>query len=178
MNIFLKNTLFLTLTFTLLSAHEKKQTEREEIKQSTEIKEKIEERYKIPPLKEILTQHIHNRIIHFPIALSLVALLLFVLALKFPEFYKTAIFLVLLAAITSTIALITGEFQKSSFYSTPKDWVVSIHEKMGIATMLSLWTWSIFSLWGKLKKYTWIWGILTAGFILATGFFGGIIAHG
>ena len=169
--------LVLLLSGSLLWAHEE---EREEAPQVEEVEEAKapETPYAMPPIRKALTDHLHNKVVHFPIALGLTAVLLFLLAFRWPELDRAARLLVLLGALAAVVAWASGTAQEEAFEGGPKEWLVDLHENLGIATLIGYWVWVGFSYFRPLKRYAWIVGLLLALLIGVTGFYGGLIAHG
>ena len=136
-----------------------------------------EESYQLN-IAEALTEHLHNKMIHVPIGLALVAFLLRLLSLKLPEHQAGVRWLVLLAAIGGVAAYFAGVAQADIFEGVYKGWVVALHRKLGVATIFLLWLWTLFEFLRPLKKYAVVVGVIVVLLIHVTGFYGGILAHG
>lgn len=133
--------------------------------------------YAIKPWRS-LRGHLHNKIIHVPIGFSLAAFLLSLLSFRSKDLEPAVRWLVLVAALGALAAYVSGGGQAEEFEGGAKEWVVEIHERLGIATACALWVWTI-SLWvAPLKRWAFPIGLLAVVLLLATGFFGGIVAHG
>lgn len=146
------------------------------------IKNKVEpETLKEAPMKlnpsEQMFEHLHNKMVHFPIALGVFAFLLTLLNLKWKNFDSSILVSVLIALLFSIAAFITGKNQSEPFIGTAKEWVVEFHQNIGIAVLISFFVWTIFLIIDRLKKYAWIVGLIAFILILAAGFLGGVIAH-
>jgi len=126
-------------------------------------------------LKEALFEHIHNKVVHFPIALGTVALLLFLLSFRWPEMESGARLLVLLGALSTIVVFFTGQAQEEFLEGSP---LVGTHEKLGIATALSFWIWVVFNYWKPIRKFAWVWGLVVSSLVLITAFYGGLLSHG
>lgn len=135
-----------------------------------------EEPMKLNPTEQIF-EHLHNKVVHFPIALGLFAFFLSLLNFKWKNFDSAILISVLIALLFSLAAFVTGKNQAEPFTGTGKEWVVNIHNNFAIAVIISLFAWLLFMLIDKLKKYSWIIGLVTSILILAAGFLGGVIAH-
>jgi uncharacterized membrane protein len=133
--------------------------------------------YVLRPLA-VLGEHIHNKAIHAPIGLALAAGILSVVGVRRKELLTGIRWLVLLAAVSSAVAIVTGLSQAGVSEEESKRWVVELHELLGIATGGLLWLWTLFSFRRSLQRFAWVIGILVLGLVLITGFFGGILAHG
>lgn len=128
--------------------------------------------------REALTEHLHNRLVHLPIGFALAAFLLSVLALRWQELQPAVRWLVLVAALASILAYITGTSQAQFFEVSSRKWVVELHQKLGIITAAGLFIWILFLFNRSLNKFTFLIGVLAVLLILITGFYGGILAHG
>jgi uncharacterized membrane protein len=125
-----------------------------------------------------LRAHLHNKLVHAPIGFALSAFLLSLLALRRPEVLPAIRWLVLVAAIGSVAAYVTGTMQAVGYDGSAKEWVVDLHERLGIGTAVTLSFWAV-SFWVQpLKKWVLLIGVVAIILVFVTGFFGGIIAHG
>ena len=136
-----------------------------------------EEPEKLPPMKEMLLHHMHNKIIHFPLAFGLAGVLFVWLTPKWPQFDASAKLMWMLAALSAVGAYFTGKAQEEPFRNSFLWETVEIHEKLGISTGLSLWLGLLLLMTPKLKRYARIWAIVLLLLISAAGFLGGVIAH-
>jgi uncharacterized membrane protein len=122
--------------------------------------------------------HLHNKVIHVPIGFAMSAFLLSLLALRWSELQPAIRWLVLVAALGSLVAYLTGTHQATFLEGGSKDWVIDIHEDFGIASACTLWVWAA-SFWVRpLKKWSILFAVLAMFLIIVTGFFGGVLAHG
>ncbi|MCI0330987.1 MAG: hypothetical protein L0196_08615 [candidate division Zixibacteria bacterium] len=173
-------------TFSILSAHEKHkpktavQNTAAKTTDSLIVSSQSEDTlpYRMPAMKDALFEHLHNKIVHFPIAFGLGAALLFILAKRWPELHKAGLLSAFLGAIFAVAAYFSGQAQEGAFMETPKEWLAELHEKIGIATAVSLWVLVFFGFWKPLKKYAWLWGLVVTGLALIGSFYGGLLAHG
>lgn len=131
-----------------------------------------------PTISGILTEHIHNKVIHFPIAFSIAAFILTLVGFKEHKYEKGIKWLVVLAGIMGIIAVLSGSAQEESFEGTAKNWVVEVHQTFGIITLITIWLWVVFLYVQKLKKYAWIIGAILTLLVIITGAYGGMLAHG
>jgi len=141
-----------------------------------ELVEKKELEYVIKPV-EAIYEHLHNKIVHFPIALSAGAFLLMFFYLKDERYRKAVFALMLLAFLSAVGAYFTGEAQKTAFENTNKMWVAETHELLGIFSAISIFVWLISLLSVKYRKISLIMSLVTIALVLVTGFFGGVLAH-
>lgn len=84
---------------------------------------------------------------------------------------------VLVALIFSIVAFITGKNQSEPFIGTAKEWIVELHQNIGLALIINFFIWTIFLFVDKLKKYAWLVGLIAFILILTAAFLGGVIAH-
>jgi len=143
------------------------------MKTETETKEKT---YVLKPDEEIFA-HPHNKVVHFPIAMGILAFLFSLINLKWKNYDKTVFILVVLGLMFSVVAFFTGKNQVEPFIGTGKYWIVELHQNIGISILITYFVWLFFLLVDKIKKYAWIIGLITSLLILSSGFLGGVIAH-
>jgi uncharacterized membrane protein len=126
---------------------------------------------------DVLFEHIHNKLVHFPIALSILGLLFTILNFKWKQFEFSIKYIVLIATIFTIPVIVTGLIQADNFIGDPKEMYVNTHKWFGIISTFLLFVWSYF-LWKKsLQKYAWIFSLIIFILIILTAFQGGIIAH-
>ncbi len=169
----------LALSFALVFSHGK---ERHGKKDSVKVLQSDSSVAQIEPyridLKITLFEHIHNKIIHFPIAFVVAGFIFTLLGFKRREILNLVSVLVFLAGLFGILAYLTGVSQGSAFENTSKEWVVETHRNLGIATVISIWVWFLFLSVKKLKKISWVIGVIALILVLIAGFYGGILAHG
>ncbi len=131
-----------------------------------------------PTWSEIFTEHIHNKIIHFPIGFAIAAFILTLVGFRENK-YQTGIFwLVILAGLAAIIAYFSGTAQEEAFEGTSKEWIIEVHETFGLVSLLLILTWAVFLYVKSLKRYAWIVGLILTIIILITATYGGMLAHG
>lgn len=136
-----------------------------------------EEEESLPPLKDLLFEHLHNKIIHFPLAFGLAAVLFTFLSLKWETYEPATRVLFLLAGVTGIIAYFTGDAQAEPFEeSYMREWV-ELHERLGITSTILLWASFFMSINPKLKRYLWVAALAVFVLLSLTGFYGGVLAH-
>jgi uncharacterized membrane protein len=133
--------------------------------------------FTLPPLKEEVLSHLHNKTVHFPIAFAIGALVLLLLSFRRPDLASGAHVLIIMAALTAIAALFFGLEQGKVFERTAKEWVLEAHERLGYGTLGTLLVWSAMIFIPQLKKHAWLWGFVVAGLVTVTAFYGGILAH-
>jgi len=134
--------------------------------------------YRMPPLRQALLSELHNKIIHFPIVLTLGGALLLILARKRPELEPVAFWTVWGAALFTLAAYFSGVSQAQRFEGRPKEWVVTIHRNFGIAVGITQAVWVFLLLRTGTRRWAWIWGLLVTALVLVAAFWGGLVAHG
>ena len=137
--------------------------------------EKIQD-YKVIISRELF-EHLHNKIVHFPIAFVMGAFLFTLLNFRRQVFDPAIRILVIIAALASLVAFFTGNNQAAAFEASAKEWLVEVHEDFGIATIITVWLWTATLFFKPLKRYAPLAGFIAAALVLITGFYGGIIAH-
>lgn len=126
---------------------------------------------------ESMFEHLHNKIIHFPIALSIMAFFLSILNFKAKKYDQAILLLVVVAFVTSIASVITGLIQESHFEGEPKEWILDIHKVIGFIIAIFLLLWTIALRIPAMKKYHWIAGLIVVVLVSVTGFLGGLISH-
>ena len=126
---------------------------------------------------DALFEHVHNKIIHFPISLAVAAFLFALFGYKDNRYDSTIKILLLFAGVFAIIAFITGTIQIEPFIGEPKEWLAYTHRILGILSAVSIWLWYFSLILKPLRKFKWVFAILTVIIISATGFYGGILAH-
>lgn len=132
----------------------------------------------MPSAGDALLEHPHNRLVHFPVALAVAAVLLLAVGRRRPELDAAGRWLVWFAALGGIAAYFTGRIQEGVFEGEPKEWLVHLHGTWGLATAIALVVWALLTLWKPAREHAWLVGIVVAALVLVTGFYGGIVAHG
>ncbi len=126
---------------------------------------------------DVLFEHIHNKLVHFPIALSILAFLFTILNFKWKQFEFPIKYIVLIAAIFTIPVIVTGLIQADNFIGDPKESFVYTHKWLGIVSTFIIWVWSYFLWKNSLQKFAWIFAFIILILIILTALQGGIIAH-
>jgi len=124
-----------------------------------------------------LFEHLHNKLIHFPIVFILGGLILTLLGYKNESYEPAVKIFVGLAFLFGIASIITGLNQAEPFIDTSKEWIVDIHKIMGIITIGLTGIWEILLFTKTNKKYSLAFAVAASLIVLAVGFLGGIIAH-
>ncbi|MEJ5286424.1 MAG: hypothetical protein CH6_2279 [Candidatus Kapaibacterium sp.] len=128
-------------------------------------------------LFDSIFSHMHNKLVHFPIALLVLAYILSLAQLRWNKFLFTIQVLIVAGFVFAIPTVITGLFQEELVESATKENFVEIHEKLAIATTFLSAVWFLFVAKNNLQKYHLIVGTITFILILITGFLGGLVAH-
>jgi uncharacterized membrane protein len=139
---------------------------------------RVQAPYKMPPLGKALADDLHNKLIHFPIVLTMVAAAMLIVARRRREVEPVAFWLVWAAALSVIPAYFTGKAQAEHFHGRPKEWLVGIHEKQGIAIGILQAFWVLSLLTTTTRRWAWLLGIVLVVMVVAAGFIGGLVAHG
>jgi len=175
MKLILKLVFLSFIFFSFAYAHD----DHEEIEETKieKVENQTQEKFVMPSFKDAIFKHLHNKLIHFPIALSVLAFLFFLLSFRYPEFKKPAQITLLIAALSTIPVYFSGESQIENFEKGAKEWLAETHEEFGIFTIISIWLWLFVSYIKGIKKFAIVLGIITMILISITGFYGGILAH-
>jgi uncharacterized membrane protein len=134
--------------------------------------------YRMPPFSKALFDDLHNKLIHFPIVLTLVAAVMVIVARRKPEFEPVAFWLVWFAALSVIPAYFTGKAAEEGFEGKPKQWLVEVHEKQAISIAIMQVLWMLSLLRANTRRFAWVIGLILAVLVSSAGFIGGLIAHG
>ncbi len=126
---------------------------------------------------DALFDHIHNKIIHFPIVLAVVAFLFAVLGYKDDRYQLVIKIVLLIAGVFAIIAFFSGANQFDHFVGNPKEWLADTHRLFGIASAVSIWLWFLCLSVKSLKKFSWLFAVISVLLVSITGLYGGVLAH-
>jgi len=129
------------------------------------------------PWKTAFTGHLHNKIVHFPLALGLAAAVILIGAPRWPAYEPAARVLLIAGALAAIAAYLSGGAQEEPFEDSPFHSVVELHEKFGIATAILLWGGVALTFWAKARRFMPVYGLLLILLLSATGFLGGVLSH-
>ncbi len=127
--------------------------------------------------------HLHNMVVHFPIALAFVALLLSLWTLRKPDRILELRALLILAALAAVAAYFSGERQEEAAEARGvAESILDLHETLGTWTTILFVAGGILALLAPflpvirrlLVGIPWI----LAGMVSWTGYVGGQVAHG
>jgi len=134
--------------------------------------------YHIPPSGRMIAEHLHNKIVHFPLAFTVAAALLLALRRRDPDHESAARWLAWLAALGGISAYVTGLLQADAFVGEPKEWVLRVHRAWGTAAVVMIGLCALTSTWRPLRRFGWLFLIAAALVVLVAGLYGGVLAHG
>ena len=129
-------------------------------------------------MKEAIASHLHNKIVHFPLALGLAGAILILLGHKWPQYLPAARLLLVIAALCGVASYFTGRAQEEPFEEGELKNFLEIHKNLGIATTVTLFIGVVLTGFRKHEKLLIAYAIVLLILVSATGFFGGILAHG
>ena len=129
------------------------------------------------PWRTAFTGHLHNKIVHFPLALGLAAAVLFLVSPRWPAYEPAARVLLIAAALAAVAAYFSGGAQEEPFEDSPFHSVVELHETFGITTAITLWIGVALTFWARARRFLPIYGLLLILLLSATGFLGGVLSH-
>jgi uncharacterized membrane protein len=129
------------------------------------------------PFRDAVISHMHNKVVHFPLALGMGAALLLLLSVRWPQFEPAARLLLALAALGAVAAYFSGEAQEEAFEDGPLRLYVERHELLGKITGGTLWAGVALGFVRRARPWLWVYALLLIGLLSATGFLGGILSH-
>lgn len=127
-------------------------------------------------MKESIPKHLHNKIVHFAVALGLFGGLFLLLSFRYPSYKWPARVLLFCAGVAAAFALPTGEAQAAAFDGTSLHEVLEWHEKAGKVALGLIWGAFLLSFFDVTRKFFWLYAIVLFWFILTAGALGGILA--
>jgi uncharacterized membrane protein len=122
-------------------------------------------------------RHLHNKIVHFPLALGIVGSLFVFIGLRRPEMMTAARILWFIGAAVGIAAYFSGTWQERPFEHGPMHNIFELHENLGIVSVVSMWVGFFLTFVKRLKGLTALVAIEIAAVIACTGFYGGLLAH-
>lgn len=127
-------------------------------------------------LKEGASSHMHNKLVHFPIALGIFGCLFVIAALKWPDLMTAARILLGSAILLGYAAVRTGRGQAEEFFNSSYRETLHMHAQIAKNSLWFLLAVLILTWLPSLKKVSWIVALLAiVGLILAGGL-GGVLA--
>ena len=129
------------------------------------------------PWKAAFTGKLHNKVVHFPLALGLAAAVILIVAPRWPAYEPAARVLLIAGALAAVIAYFSGGAQEDQFDDSPFHSVVELHEKFGIATAITLWAGVVLTFWLRARRFMPVYAIVLMLLLVCTGFLGGVLSH-
>jgi uncharacterized membrane protein len=127
--------------------------------------------------KAASSSHIHNKVVHFPIALGLVGCLFLFASYRFGSLRPGARWLLFLAALSSVAAIVTGGAQADGIEGAAMRQVLAVHSGLGWGVCVGLWLAWLLSFVESSKSWLWVLLLLLGACIMVTGTLGGALAH-
>ena len=134
--------------------------------------------YRMPPASQALFDHLHNKIVHFPLVMTLLATFSLWWARRRPEFEPLSFWMVWVTAASTLAAYFSGQAQARDYVEGPKAWLVELHGRQGIVIGIGQALWVLSLLRDRTRRFSWAVGVLLSVMVLASGFIGGLVAHG
>jgi hypothetical protein len=128
-------------------------------------------------LKEGATSHMHNKLVHFPVALGIFGCLFVIAALKWPQLLPAARILLASALVLGYAAVRTGRMQSEEFFNSSYRETLHMHAEIARNSLWFLLAVLVLTWLPSVKKFGWVVAVLAiAGLILAGGL-GGVLAN-
>ena len=134
--------------------------------------------YRMPPLWQALFDHPHNKIVHFPLVMTLLATFSLWWARRRPELEPVSFWMVWATAAFTLAAYFSGQAQARDYVDEPKAWLVDLHGRQGIVIGIGQALWVLSLLRDNTRRFSWVLGVVLSVIVLAAGFLGGLVAHG
>ena len=134
--------------------------------------------YVMPPIAKSLVDDPHNKLIHFPIVLSLVAAVMVLISRKKPEYEPVAFWLVWFALLSTLAAYFSGFYQSTEFVHRPKRWIMETHMRFAIGLAMAQCVWILSLLRRSTRGLATIMSFVVVLLVVIVGFLGGLVAHG
>ena len=129
------------------------------------------------PWRTAFTGHLHNKIVHFPLAFGLAAAVLLIVAPRWPAYEPAARLLLIVAALGAVAAYWSGGAQEDAFEDSPFHAVVELHEAFGTASGITLLAGAALAFWPRARRFMPVYGVALIAVLAATGFLGGVLSH-
>jgi uncharacterized membrane protein len=140
------------------------------VKEAVVVAEPLEE------LKAHAKSHLHNKLVHFPIALGLFGAFFLLLSYRYPNYKWPARILLLFAGLFALLAMPAGDHQSGEFEGSSLVKVLQWHATAGLVTCILIWVSFLLSFFEFSRKFYWIIALALIGAIALAGGLGGILA--
>lgn len=124
-----------------------------------------------------LGEHLHNKIVHFPLALGMAGGVLLLLSYRWPQFGPGARALLVAAALAAWAAVRSGIAQEEDLEGGELQLWLDRHELAGKCTAAALTLTAALALVKQARPIHWLLALVVIGLLAWTGFLGGILAH-
>jgi uncharacterized membrane protein len=125
-----------------------------------------------------LFEHMHNKIVHFPIVLGLTAAVILLGRARWAAYQPVAAALLAVGAVFGLAAYLTGGAQAEPFMGTPTEALVKQHATQGTLTGILLVAGAILTRVRAAHRWLWLYALFLILAISFTGLLGGLVAHG
>lgn len=133
--------------------------------------------YIMPPILQAALADPHNKLIHFPIVLSLVAAVMVIVARRRPQYEPVAFWTLWFAMVFTLAAYFSGLYQAQEFLHRPKRWLVDTHMRWGIGLAFAQCVWMLTLIRPRTRAFATWWSLVVVALVVVTGFLGGLVAH-
>lgn len=128
-------------------------------------------------LKESAPRHLHNKIVHFPIALGFFGALFFLLSLRWAAYLWPSRVLLGSALLAGLAALPTGEAMEGAIEGTSLEQSLEAHERLGQISVALLALVLLLTFFPSARKWSWVVVLAAVAALAITGALGGALAH-
>jgi uncharacterized membrane protein len=128
-------------------------------------------------LHDVLFSHLHNKVVHFPLALGSAGALLLLLSYRRPQFWPAARLLLLVAAASALAAYLTGRAQEDEFEDGALALYLARHQLLGKISGATLALTAALSFAPKARRWLWLLALAILVALSLTGMLGGILSH-
>lgn len=139
------------------------------------------ERPETPPIqvsvKDAVFSHLHNKVVHFPLALGMAGALFLLLSYRRPHLLPAARLLLVLAALSAVAAYFTGRAQEEDFEDGALSAYLARHALMGKISAATLALSAALSFVARARPWLWLLALAIIAMLSFTGLLGGILAH-
>jgi uncharacterized membrane protein len=125
-----------------------------------------------------LFEHMHNKLVHFPIALGLAAAVILLGRARWAAYQPVAAALLAVAAVFGMAAYLSGGAQAGPFMGTPTEALVKQHATQGTLTAILLIAGAVLTRVRAAQRWLWLYALFLILAISFTGLLGGLVAHG
>jgi uncharacterized membrane protein len=128
-------------------------------------------------LADAALDHLHNKVVHFPLALGFAGALLLLLSYRWPQLEPASRLLLLVAAASAVAAYFTGRAQEEEFERGALREYFERHEVMGKISGATLALTAGLSFVAKARPWLWLFALAVLAALSFTGLLGGILSH-